>query len=448
MRTMIIDGNPTLDLAFLAVKFNGAIKRHKKTVAAIRFDELRMNKTEKTGRRRAVVERRIVQELDFDIRHWSGVMLFEEDQKVLEAEHAGAFEEHQQGGWHEERCFWCGDYGCDSTCQDDAGVSFSDYYCDSRMDDGCPDCGYTRCQCGADYFEDDYGICDHDFSFSRHVPTPAPDPMTEEEKMKLSDELWLEHESHYGRNDLRTMTRSFSGDYYNFADDDYYGFGGDYYGFDEFDAYENEPVDEFGGFPNHFETDYHFNRHRLWECKWFNMCFPDFPDESDYILRLDPMMARRASRFSEIPGTVTYIDQTGFEVTDGKVKRVGRHGRTFSYHHLIYRLEDKDRVRMMDKTAAKRAHRRLLDELFDVEPKKGQKLRFKSMDEKEQYEKRFRAATKGDASKRANVDYSLPARRTKRRMVLVEVQVTRISTDVNGRRRILSDGVEKMLCRR
>jgi len=154
-------------------------------------------------------------------------------------------------------------------------------------------------------------------------------------------------------------------------------------------------------------------------------------DFTDFTMNLDPMMARRASRFSEITG--------------GKVKRVGRHGRTFSYHHLIcvYRCEDKAIVQMKDKTAAKRAHKRLLDETFATEPKKGMRLRFHSMWEKEQYEKSLRAATKGDTAQSDNVDHTLPVRR----LVTRHVQVTRIAI-VNKRRRILSDGFEAMLTRR
>ncbi|MDR3616597.1 MAG: hypothetical protein P4L53_23760 [Candidatus Obscuribacterales bacterium] len=427
------DGLSTLDNGFLAGKFNGAIKRYKQTAAAIRFDGIRMNRTGKTGRKRAAVERQIVQELNLELRNWSVEMsLLEGDQKMLEAELAGAFDNDQDDRWMDDECPDCGRLSC--RCDDLYAMDESHYFGDSRMDEGCLDCGCISCQCdfghdddyyGHDDFGRDYSMYGHEISLNTYRHERNTKPMTEEEIMKLEQEemMWGEHEAWYGRNNLRTMTQSFGDEHYQsaYVDFDDYGFG-----YDDFGLYADEPVNEFGGLPNHFDPSFDYRTH-FWAGDMYDWDFS--VDFTDFTLQLDPMKARRASRFSEIAGR--------------KVKRLDRYGRTHSNRWMNLRGDDKDIERIKDKTADKRAHKRLLDEVFGVEPKKGQKTRFRSMDEKEQYEKSLCAATKRDTAQSDNVDYSLPVRR----MVTREVQVTRITT-INGRRRVLSDGIEKMLCRR
>jgi hypothetical protein len=422
------DGLSTLDNGFLAGKFNGAIKHYKKTAAAIRFDGIRMNRTGKTGRKRAAVERQIVQELNLELRNWSVEMsLLEGDQKMLEAEQANAFDDARHDSWMDNECPECGRYSC---------------RCDElyAMDRGCPDCGCFSCECSMydryeayDYFgADDFYYSPRSFTFTEY-----PVPMTEEEKMKLSDELWLDHEFTFGRNNLRTMSRYdiMGGDE---CDYDCFRFDGQ----TEFGLYAFKPVNEFGGLPDHFDTTFDYRKSNR-ELTMHDLHDQHHADDTDFTLKLDPMKARRAARFSVIAG--------------GNVKRQDRYGRTHSNRWMNLRGDDKDIERMHDKTAEKRAHRRLLDELFSVEPKKAPKLRFKSMDEKEQYEAQQRKADKRDAGKRNvtkrgaiqsdsavfdNVDYSLPVRR----MVTREVHVTRIGI-VDGLRRVISDGVEQMRCR-
>jgi hypothetical protein len=288
MCTMNIEDHSTLDLAFLADKFKGAKKRHKKTVAASKSNNSCMDKTGKTGRKRAAVERQIVHEMNTDIRNWYlEMMLVEQDQKMLEAELSELFDEEQDNSW------W--------------------------FDDECPECRCFHCNCK------------------------------------------------------------------------------------EMDAMDNSGI-------------YHFGTSYTGEDCLYCGC-QDCICDHDFTLKLNPMKARRASRFSEIAG--------------GKAKRLDRYGRTQSHRWLNYREKDKDIERMKGKTASKRAHKRMLDEL---------------MDEMALLEADLRGATKRD-----NVDYSLPARRMVNvdysLPVLREVHVTRISL-VNGERRVISDGVEKMHCRR
>jgi hypothetical protein len=434
MCTMNNDGLSTLDNGFLAGKFNGAIKRYKKTAAAIRFDGIRMNRTGNTGRKRAAVERQIVQELNFELRNWSVEMsLLEGDQKMLEAKLADAVDNDQDDSWMDDKCPDCRRFNCTCDGLYARDHSFSHYDGDRRMDEGCVGCGCISCQC--DSYDSHYDA--DDFYYSPRTFTHTHVHMTEEEKMKLSDELWHAHEFYYGRNNLRTMTRDFDPGY-RFVDI------GDYWRYHEFDAYDDEPADDFGGLPNHFDPSFNYRTH-FWAGDMYDWDFS--VDFTDFTLKLDPMMARRASRFSEIAG--------------GKVKRQDRYGRTHSNRWMNLRGDDKDIERNKDRTADKRAYKRLLDELFGIEPKKGQKLRFRSMDEKAEYEARQRKAAERDVPKRGagnhnatkrgiiqsdsarldNVDYSLPVRR----MVTREVHVTRI-TNVNGQRRVIS-GVEKMQCR-
>ncbi|MFX7934565.1 hypothetical protein ABTK33_20980, partial [Acinetobacter baumannii] len=59
----------------------------------------------------------------------------------------------------------------------------------------------------------------------------------------------------------------------------------------------------------------------------------DFTD-TDFMFGPDPRKVRRMSRFTETTGSVTYIDQTGFQVTDVKVKRADRFGRTHNHKWL------------------------------------------------------------------------------------------------------------------
>jgi hypothetical protein len=418
MWTINIDGLSTPELAFLAGKFNRAIKReHKKTVAARNFDGIPRYKIGNIGHKRAVVEEQIVHESNIAMCNWSLTMMdVEEDQKMPEAKLAGAGDDDQ-----------------DSGCFDDG----------SWFDDGCRECGRFNCDChlverdcgdSCSYYADDSGDDDDDdtIEFWDLFPTFRRDLKTlmtlEEEAMKLSDELWRDHEFYFGTNNLRTMSRTLDDAYGSMDTGGYWDFGA------EFLAYDDKPVDEFGGLPNHFLTNHRDNIKREAEphpidqfTVWLNEMLEL---ETDFKLRLNPMKARRASRFSEIAG--------------GNIKRVGRRhgGARFNWNNWKSWIAEEHEDRQ-EKIANQRSLRLALDEVFGVEPKKGRKLRFRSREEMEKYEKSLCAATKRDTAQSDNVDYSLPVRR----MVICKVQVTRV-TNVNGRTRILSSSLENMLCRR
>ena len=354
--------------------------------------------------------------------------------------------------------------------------SASSHHLDDGYDDTCMDCGWNRCQCGIDDdldrdhdrhahaddldmdgdrydpFDDYYPYYDSldsfpsrssfldvhgTFRLDRHNIEPV---LTAEEAHKLSDELWDAHEFFFGRNNLATMSKQ-PIDYHcydSFADD---------WACRQY--YDDEAVNEFGGLPNHFTVDRTFTNINS-ENGYMNafgntfgnafgngfdfaaydlatsMSMSDLAefyfgsDDMDFAYRPDANTARRQSRF--------------FETTGGKFKRPDRFGCTSSRRWMNLTGEDKDIQRTKDKTAAKRELKRVFsDSLGELLVEKSTGGRKMAVIDGVAMEKFIKATSKRSAPRR--------------HMITRMVQVTRVGI-IDGRRKIISDRLEAMECRR